>query len=222
MEAWWTAQDASTRDECRGWLARFLDEYEPSAAQRAYRAELWKERAFRRLFTDPQFRYELIHFACHCDPGEHSKFHSRLKFTVGGEPVCLDVGLMSSGLRRRGTWNMESPGPLVFLNACGPAEQSPSYEPPGFPENWIDGQGAVAVTATLCPVPDYFAHRFALTFYDFLLDSTHRQRNNPNHSIAEALLATRRYFIQEFAIRSALHMYSTGWGTHAFSPQTIA
>src|SRR4029453_8357347 len=91
-------------------------------------------------------------------------------------------------------------GPMVFLNACGTGEQSDSYEPPGFPAQWIGNLSALAVVATLCPVPDYFAHAFALKFYDFLFQATlnsNALENNRNRYVSEALLATRRHFMQE-------------------------
>ena len=68
------------------------------------------------------------------------------------------------------------------------------YRPPAFPQVWIDSQGALALVATLCPVPDYFAHTFAKKFYEFLFDFS-----TPRHQyVAEALLATRLHFMQKY------------------------
>jgi hypothetical protein len=89
----------------------------------------------------------------------------------------------------------------VFLNACSTSKQSASYEPPGFPNQWIHGQGALAVMATLCPVPDYFAHTFARKFYDVLLGALAKPDapgSARNRYVAEALLQTRRYFMETY------------------------
>jgi hypothetical protein len=62
------------------------------------------------------------------------------------------------------------------------------------------GATALAVLATLCPVPDYFAHAFAAKFYEFLherlQDTTGVHRRY--RYLAETLLGTRRYFMEEF------------------------
>jgi hypothetical protein len=101
---------------------------------------------------------------------------------------------MRSDLRYRRR-SMREPGPMVFLNACGSGQQNATGEPPGFPGRWID-YGALAVIATLCPVPDDFAHAFAVRFYQALFrpgdDAGGRSR-----CAAEALLETRRHFMEE-------------------------
>ena len=88
--------------------------------------------------------------------------------------------------------------PFVFLNACGTAEQGDAYEPPSFPGEWITGRGALAVVATLCPVPDYFAHAFALKFYELLLPTPADADSDRPRSPAHALLATRRHFLERY------------------------
>jgi hypothetical protein len=78
------------------------------------------------------------------------------------------------------------------VNACGTGQQNAAAEPPGFPAQWV-GYGALAVLVTLCPVPDHFAHAFAVRFYEELFGDGAR----PGYP-AEALLATRRHFMEEF------------------------
>jgi hypothetical protein len=85
----------------------------------------------------------------------------------------------------------------VFLNACGTGQPNPSGEPPGFPGIWI-GYGAVAVIATLCRMPDHFAQAFAVKFYEFLFPGEGEPGAGRPRYLAEALLATRRYFMKEY------------------------
>ena len=177
IDAWWDQCQAKGKN----WLGYFLEWLATEAEQRR-----WKRRALQSLFRDgPQ--YDLIHFACHCRASE-VEFLSELEMKVAGGHVSLNVGFMSSDLKRKPKWQFKDPGPLVFLNACGTGQQSQNHQPPGFPIEWIEAQGAKAVIVTLCPMPDYFAYAFALKFYDILL--------NVKPFVDEALLETRRFFIE--------------------------
>ena len=180
--AWFDA-DAAT------WLARYLDEFQ--LRQRA------DSETQDFLIDMLDHRYDLLHFACHCDASDGSQFLSRLELTIGGERVVLDVSRLATDLRQE-TRSHARHGPLVFLNACGTAQQGAAYEPPGFPEKWIKNKAAPAVIATLCPVPDYFAHAFARKFYEVLFEGISGEDPARNNFIAEALLSTRRHFMKEY------------------------
>jgi hypothetical protein len=173
--------------ECGGdWLRCFLDR--PGVDR-----ERWKASALVGIFNDERFRWDLLHFACHCQPCPDTEFLSRLEMRVAGEAVALDVAQLALELRRSPK-RAHEPGPLVFLNACGTGQQSSAHEPPGFPRLWIRDRGAVAVVATLCPVPDHFAHAFALAFYERLLNAS----ASLARPLAEVLLDTRRYFLEHY------------------------
>jgi hypothetical protein len=193
VDAWWEAADA----EPNSWLARFLADVGPAGAEpqrRQLEALRWKRDALKRILR--QCTSSVMHFACHCQPAEDSEFLSQLDMSVAGEAISLPVSLLSSPAGRRPAF--QQPGPLVFLNACGTGQQSPTYEPPGFPEVWVMHHGALAVLATICPVPDFFAHAFARKFYELLLTAAHDPGPTRNQYVAEALLATRRHFIEEY------------------------
>jgi hypothetical protein len=154
----------------------------------------WKDRALVEILTEARSRYELFHFACHGDADRLSELYTRLVMKVAGEALLLDVGLLLSDLAEAGGLG-PGPRPLVFLNACSTSQPSPAGEPPGFPEAWIKC-GAAAVIATLCPVPDRFAHAFAEAFYENLF----RGGQAPGQAVscgdlAEALLTTRCQFM---------------------------
>ncbi len=194
--------DAWFKEDERGWLRRFLTDLTPDVKLCDSRSKIWKKDALIATFTRPPMRYDLIHFACHCQASEKTEFLSQLEMKVAGESIALDVSLMASDLRRK-LATPEDPGPLVFLNACGTAKQSATYEPPGFPQKWIEGQLALAVIATLCPVPNYFAHAFARKFYEILFKGVvevNKEDRAPEIArqrfIADALLATRQFFMK--------------------------
>ena len=181
----------------KSWLSSFIyklikDLEDPK--ERTLKTNRWKSSTLKAIFSDPEFTYELIHFACHCEPDKLSELLTELKINIAGEEVALTVAQMSGSREAQS----EHDGPLVFLNACSTGEQGNNAEPPGFPENWINKRGALAVVATLCPVPDLFAHAFARKFYNTLLESPKKPEEPVRErSLAEALLETRRYFMTE-------------------------
>jgi hypothetical protein len=171
------------------WLRRHLEAMPPVERQR------WKRRALVEIFRDAGANYGVIHFACHCAGGHDSRLAESLLMNVGGEPVTLDVVLMATDLRHLRPAG--EPGPLVFLNACGTNQPGSSAGPHGLAGSWID-LGAVAVITTLCPIPDHFAQSFAAKFYEFLFRAGDQPDAERSRDPAEALLATRRYFMQEY------------------------
>jgi hypothetical protein len=173
------------------WLRRFLETV-PEQDR-----DGWKTKALVDIFTDDGFRYDLIHFACHCESSVPSQFLSRLDIQVAGERVSLDVPSMSAYMSRKCRKPFEDPGPLVYLNACGTGQPGPLDEPPGFADVWIRDRGALAVVATLCPIPDHFAHAFALQFYNELLGDT-GAASGRIRSLSDALLATRLHFLRNY------------------------
>lgn len=177
------------------WLSKFLAESfagENEQARAELERRLWKRETVTGIFN-PQFAYELVHFACHCQPGKLSELATQLNINIAGENMALDVATMATGR----TLTPETPGPLVFLNACGTGQQNQTNEPPGFPDVWIRQHGALAVVTTLCPVPDLFAHAFALKFYRFLFAAGDPGVSARPRYVGEVLLQTRRYFMEQ-------------------------
>jgi hypothetical protein len=154
--------------------------------------EQWRIDALVAILKEARDHFQVIHFACHCAAGDLSQLYSCLVMSVAGVPLRLDAGLMFSDLKQA---QGSASGPLVFLNACGTAQPSASGDPPAFPETWLRF-GATAVIATLCPVPDRFAHAFAVQFYEFLSQGIENPTASRHCYLAEALLATRRHFMQ--------------------------
>lgn len=189
VEAWFEAQSA------KSWLRSFINKLnedleDPDEIKRD--TLRWKKKTLNAIFSDPEFTYELIHFACHCEPDKLSELLTQLKFNIAGEEVALTVAQMSGAREALA----DQDGPLVFLNACGTGEQGNNAEPPGFPQDWINKRGALAVVATLCPVPDLFAHAFARKFYNTLFESLKKPEEPVRERyLSEALLETRRYFM---------------------------
>ncbi|MGB8509870.1 MAG: CHAT domain-containing protein, partial [Pyrinomonadaceae bacterium] len=195
------ALDAGQQLDWEGdWLAEFFKLQQQQKRLDAYAITDWKRSVWVDIFMERPGAYGLIHFACHCTPGADSEFLSRLDLKVGGEEICLDAGFISSDLSRPAK-RKDDPGPLVFLNACGSGQATAGHRPPGFPVRWMENQGALAVLVTLCPVPDYFAHRFASKFYEILSKAVARPETwagRRNRYVAEALLLTRRHFMKRY------------------------
>jgi hypothetical protein len=196
IEAWLAASpEMDARNKPRPtWLARYLEETTPDETMR----DIVKEGMLVEILQQ-SFHHNLLHFACHCDAAGPAQFLTRLDLKVAGEVVSLDSSLIATDLRRE--FKSTSPGPLVFLNACRTSSKLESHEPPPLPEGWISAQGAVAVVVTVCPVPDYFAHAFALKFYEYLFEflrDPESEQANRRRYVGEALLDTRRYFMKEF------------------------
>jgi hypothetical protein len=172
------------------WFHCFLKDKPPAERER------WKKLALIEIFNGARSRYELIHFACHCTPGQRSDLHSSLVMRIAGESLALKVLLMAAKDMQQ-TGGGGQPGPLVFLNACGTARPDEKGKPPGFPEVWLRF-GAAAVIATLCPIPDQFAHAFADVFYKFLFERPGHAGGDRLRCVAEALLQTRRHFMEHY------------------------
>jgi hypothetical protein len=175
------------------WLQHYLNQLDCEFDKRT-----WKREALVSIFNDPHCHYDLLHFACHGLPKISSELLSELWMKVAGEEISLDVSFMASDLRRQSKWSHSDRGSLVFLNACDTGVTKSDWEPPGFPEKWISCQGAIAVIVTLCQVPDNFACAFACKFYEILFQGISDPASVRFRYIAEALLATRRYFMETY------------------------
>ena len=183
--------DAWLAPEAKRWLFQYLDERCPAGQD----PSSWKRRKIVEMFTGTDFVFDILHFACHAAP-DNTAFLSELQLKVGGEGLALPATLISSDMRVK-LENAASPGPLVFLNACSTAEPGPGFQQAGFPKAWIRDRGAVAVLGTVCPVPDYFAHVFALKFYENLFGLASEAPAAPSTTLGAAFLATRRYFMEQ-------------------------
>jgi len=166
------------------------------------------------LFTDEDFRYGVVHFACHCDNvpgatgGSGNVTRAYLAMTAHKRTIELK-------LRELLKWKGKGfrHGPLVFLNACKSATPAYLLQAFGFPMTLLQF-GAGGVIATACPVPDTFASAFATEFYRRLLD---RQalHEYPTY-VGEALLETRLHFLNEYNNPLGL-----AYGLYALSNQRL-
>lgn len=173
----------------------------------------WMMHVLKELFMNTDVLYDLLHFACHCSVQRGRG--TQLEMTVGKEMVPMRTSFIHTSLcmKKEHIWDVNTPGPLVFLNACN-TTWHPSIEAlPEMPEAWINCRGAVAVITTLCPVPNYFACKFAEKFYEILFDAvakypqlhsgevlTEKERRDiyRNRYLADALLATKQFFLKEY------------------------
>ena len=183
------------------WLAEhaddWLDESLDSGAGRPDDVDQWKEDKLVEMLKSTDNDVDLLHFACHSEPGTGLASRTELKMKVGGAELRFDVASMMANLRRKIT-SVSDPGPLVFLNACRSVQGNQPFQPPPFATSWINDRGALAVISAVCPVPDYFAHAFALKYYDFLFGNADNSIGGRpvRGSLAGALLATRRHFME--------------------------
>jgi CHAT domain len=200
------------------WLFTYLKRLFEKNEDPSYEAQKWKEKTLVSIFKNSRISYDLLHFACHCESSDETGFLSQLIMKVAGEPISLNVGFIKAALKRKNSWENNERGPLIFLNACGTFEQNVCHEPPGFPIAWINSQGALAVIGTLCPVPDYFAYAFAKKFYEILFQAIPNQNIVRECYLSEALLITRRYFMETYnnPLGLAYVLYAVG-GAHVLA-----
>ena len=142
------------------------------------------------LFHSDQFRYGIVHFACHCENPEN----------VGAMQACLsftacekEIGVFLEDLL---TWQDYGfvHRPFVFLNACESATPGHLLQAINFPTGILNF-GAGGAIATACAIPDNFASAFASEFYRRLLG---KPLSNLPANIGETLLETRLHFLREF------------------------
>ncbi|MEP6831891.1 MAG: CHAT domain-containing protein [Gemmatimonas sp.] len=181
----------SHKDE---WLAEFLLDGPGKPAD----AEQWKKERLIQMLRALETNYDLLHFACHstCNPVLASQ--SKMTMKVGGQELAFLLSTMKSNLKSP-VKAANDPGPIIFLNACRTADNDQPYEPSPFATSLIMDRGALAVVSPICPVPDFFARAFALKYYDFLLgrDAATFGGAPVKGSLSGALLATRRYFMEQ-------------------------
>jgi hypothetical protein len=141
-----------------------------------------------QMFHNEDFSYGIVHFACHC-------VHDR---SAGASSAYLcvtahqqEVQIRLSKIRKRSGFRHR---PMVFLNACESATPLHLLQSMNFPNSLLNF-GAGGVIATVCTIPDNFASAFASIFYKHLLEKT---STSMRANIGEALLETRRYFLQEY------------------------
>lgn len=137
-----------------------------------------------------QSTHNMLHFACHCQPGDAkidtlliSSLQEDLNEEITGDTRVIGLGALTFDLidgkfQRR---------PLVFLNACQSAGGADELRKTlNLPQMFVR-RGAGAVIATACPVPDLFAAAFAKHFYTFFLSG--------QMTIGQALRETRWHFL---------------------------
>jgi len=140
------------------------------------------------LFHDEDFRYGVVHFACHCISKDNA-LGASLQMTNRNKQIDF---LLEDMLRFRklGFRNR----PFVFLNACQTADANAMHSRLGFPTAVLYF-GAAGVVATACAVPDKFASAFATQFYRLLLK---RPVPPTAANIATVLLETRKHFLEKY------------------------
>ena len=162
-------------------------------------AEILSAQRLIELFHSDEFRYGMVHFACHCDnPEDAGASRAYLSLTSGATE--LDLYLEKLVAARRYHFLHK---PLVFLNACGSATPGHLLQTLSFPSEMIRF-GAGGVIATACTMPDNFASAFGAEFVRRLLRLTERQLPYADGSdgawsadIGEVLMQTRRHFLDQ-------------------------
>lgn len=137
-----------------------------------------------------QATHNMLHFACHCQPGEAkidtlliSSLQEELNEEIIGDTRVIELGALTFNLID-GKFQRQ---PLIFLNACQSAGGADELRKTfNLPQMFVK-RGAGAVIATACPVPDLFAAAFARHFYTFFLGG--------QMTIGQALRETRLHFL---------------------------
>ena len=166
-------------------------------------AEQLSQERLIKFFHSEEFRYGIIHFACHCDnPESAGASEAYLNLTSSGTELTLYLETLLA-FQDYGFIHQ----PFVFLNACGSATPGHLLQTISFPSE-ILAFGAGGVIATACTLPDSFASAFGAEFYRRLLRLT-EQSSIPGADsesdlvlqpadIGEALLQTRLHFLHQY------------------------
>jgi len=172
------------------------------------RGQKWSAEKLVGFFHGDDFRYGLIHFACHCENlGNTGAIKARLSLTACEEALELELEELL-------IWQEYGfiCKPFVFLNACQSATLGHLLETTSFPSEFLNF-GAGGVIAAACTIPDNFASAFATEFYRRLFDQA-TERGSAN--IGEILLETRLHFLRKYNNPLGL-----AYGLFAFSHQKL-
>jgi hypothetical protein len=171
-----------------------------------------------RLISD-DFRYGIIHFACHCDnPEEQGAHKARLIFKTHGQEFEMLLQTLEEWLGEGQGDGSFSHRPFIFLNACESQTIGHLLESSNFPEGFLRFR-ASGVIATACTIPDRFANAFATEFYRRLLrldEETQDRTASTTSNVGEALLETRLHFLNEYNNPLGL-----AYGLYALSNQRL-
>jgi len=134
---------------------------------------------------------DIAHFACHAFGNDEHDL-SYMELSEQFEITLSDLRMLEK--------LQLFDNPIVILNACGTGNIN-SKHASFFAKEFLKF-GAKGVIATDCEIPDSFAAEFAEQFYLEFLDGT---------PLGEALLKTRRYFLEELNNLTVLiyAMYAT-------------
>jgi hypothetical protein len=161
-------------------------------------------------FGDPDFRFGVVHFACHCaSSAAEGALEAYLVLTAHEREIEMRAGQFL-GRKKKGFRH----SPLVFLNACASGTPLHLLQSFKLPETLVRF-GAGGVIATACPVPDNFAGAFAAEFYDQLLLRCQQIDEFPTY-VGDALLATRLHFL-----RAHNNPLGLAYGLYAMSNQRL-
>jgi hypothetical protein len=120
-------------------------------------------------FVSEDFRYGIIHFACHCEnPEDGGAQEASLLLKAHGHKLVMRYQTLEEWLGEGKGDGSFSNRPFVFLNACESQTIGHLLETSNFPEGFLRFR-ASGVIATACTVPDEFANAFSTEFYRRLL-----------------------------------------------------
>lgn len=146
-----------------------------------------KREEFKEFRSFWEETLNLAHFACHAYYEDESPNLSRILLSDEFPISLQDMEVYGIAINSH---------PLIIMNACETGNLNPLYTS-YFAAAFLK-YGARGVVATECAVPDAFAADFAQQLYAHLL---------AGEPLGESLLATRRYFLEEYHNPSGL-MYS--------------
>ena len=146
-----------------------------------------KREEFKEFRSFWERALNLAHFACHAFYEDELPNLSHILLSDEFPITLMDLEVYGISINGH---------PLIILNACETGNLNPLYTS-YFAAAFLK-YGARGVVATECAVPDSFAADFAEQLYAHLL---------AGEPLGESLLATRRYFLEEYHNPSGL-LYS--------------
>ena len=138
----------------------------------------------RELQSFLENNLDIVHFACHAECEHTAPINSSIIVSDNFKVQLIEFETQEIKIKGN---------PVVVFNACECANMSPRFS--DYITSTFLKRGVRGVIATECAIPDRFAAKFAMEFYQTFLSGT---------PLGKSLFKTRRHFLEKYGNPSGL------------------